>query len=423
VVFIDVSNVVRAMDEVKKVLYLSYDGMTDSLGQSQVLPYLVGLGKKENIQFHLISFEKPERFVKFKSEIQIICDKNNITWHPLSYTKKPPLLSTLYDVQRMKSLAFRLNKTKSFTIVHCRSYLSAMVGLKMKRNFGTKFLFDMRGFWADERVEGKIWKLENPVFKQTYNFFKKQEATFISQADGIVSLTRKGKEVIQKWPAWQKNKVSIDVIPCCADLDLFNPSNIQKDNQDRVKTALEISNDTFILGYVGSIGTWYMLPEMLDFFKALLRKRPLAIFLFVTNDNPETIIEKAVAKGINKNALRIVSSSRLKMPLYISLFDFSIFFILPCFSKQASSPVKQGEIMGMGVPLLCNSGIGDSDSIVHKHHAGIVLETLTSERFKKIDLNKLEFNTQSIRDGAKDYFDIEKGIKIYSDIYKRLWKK
>ena len=38
------------------ILYLSYDGMTDPLGQSQVLPYLAGLSKK-GFRFHLISFE------------------------------------------------------------------------------------------------------------------------------------------------------------------------------------------------------------------------------------------------------------------------------------------------------------------------------------------------------------------------------
>ena len=45
----------------KHALYLSYDGMTDPLGQSQVLPYIIGLQQK-GIAFTLISFEKIERF-------------------------------------------------------------------------------------------------------------------------------------------------------------------------------------------------------------------------------------------------------------------------------------------------------------------------------------------------------------------------
>jgi glycosyltransferase involved in cell wall biosynthesis len=212
------------------ILYLSYDGMTDSLGQSQVLPYLKGL-TKEGYKFHIVSFEKPERFGKFKNEIQAICDENAITWHPLTYTKNPPLLSTIYDVRRMRSLARRLHKTHDFKIIHCRSYLSAMVGLAMKRSFGTKFLFDMRGFWADERVEGKIWSLKNPLFKIVYNFFKKKEKDYFLNADYIVSLTHAGKKEITLWKGFEQLEQRIEVIPCCADLEKFNPEKISAEEK------------------------------------------------------------------------------------------------------------------------------------------------------------------------------------------------
>ena len=51
-----------------KVLYISYDGMTDPLGQSQVLPYLCGLSKS-GYQFTILSFEKKQRL---KNERHII---------------------------------------------------------------------------------------------------------------------------------------------------------------------------------------------------------------------------------------------------------------------------------------------------------------------------------------------------------------
>ncbi|MEI9956314.1 MAG: hypothetical protein WDM90_08440 [Ferruginibacter sp.] len=47
------------------------------------------------------------------------------------------------------------------------------------------------------------------------------------------------------------------------------------------------------------------------------------------------------------------------MPLLLSLSQFSVFFIKPCYSKQSSSPTKHGEIMAMGIPLITNSGVGD----------------------------------------------------------------
>ena len=177
---------------VKNILYLSYDGMTDPLGQSQVLPYIIGLTKK-GYHFHLISFEKPDRFIAHKKDILQICEENNITWVPMLYTKRPPLFSTMWDVWRMKKKAFELNKEYSFSMVHCRSYLSALIGLSMKRRFKTAFLFDMRGFWADERVDGNIWNLKNPVYRWVYHFFKRQELLFLNEADYTVSLTLSGK--------------------------------------------------------------------------------------------------------------------------------------------------------------------------------------------------------------------------------------
>jgi glycosyltransferase involved in cell wall biosynthesis len=209
--------------------------MTDPLGQSQVLPYIIGLSKK-GFRFHLISFEKLDRYTKLRIDIQVLCDENDITWHPKIYTKKPPLLSTLYDVWRMRKLSFKLNKSYQFSIVHCRSYLSAMVGLAMKKKFKTKFLFDMRGFWADERVDGNIWNLKNPVFKLTYKFFKSQELKFLIYSDQIVSLTHAGKKEMCNWLDIKDLFEKITVIPCCADLDLFK-------HMDRVI-------DQFSIGYL-----------------------------------------------------------------------------------------------------------------------------------------------------------------------------
>ena len=44
------------------ILYLTYDGITDPLGQSQILPYLFGLSKNNNYKITIISFEKNENF-------------------------------------------------------------------------------------------------------------------------------------------------------------------------------------------------------------------------------------------------------------------------------------------------------------------------------------------------------------------------
>jgi glycosyltransferase involved in cell wall biosynthesis len=393
--------------------------MTDPLGQSQVLPYLVGLSK-EGYSFHLISFEKDERFLQHREHIQAICDAAGITWHPLSYTKKPPLLSTIYDVQRMKHLAHKLHEKHTFKIVHCRSYIAALVGLGMKKKFGIKFLFDMRGFWANERVDGKIWNLSNPIFKRVYDYFKKKELQFFKEADYTISLTYNGKNEIESWKEFGKKKPQVEVIPCCVDLELFNPENINETDQTNLRKTLNIESNEFILGYVGSIGTWYMLSEMLDYFKQLKATKPSAKFLFVTGENPSTIINLSQEKGINLEDIIITSCRHNEVPLNISLFDKSIFFIRPTYSKKASSPTKQGEIMAMGIPLICNAGVGDTDLVVEQYHAGQVLKDLTDAAYFQSLETDFEFIKSKTMEGAREFYGLKEGVQKYLKVYKSM---
>ena len=409
------------MDEVKNILYLSYDGMTDPLGQSQVLPYIIGLSKK-GFRFHLISFEKPERFEKLKADIQQICDQHNITWHPRIYTKKPPLFSTLYDVWRMRKLAFNLHGKHNFSIIHCRSYLSAMVGLAMKHKLNTKFLFDMRGFWADERIDGKIWSLSNPVFKVVYQFFKRKERQFFLESDHVISLTHNGKDEICSWTGFNHLKEKIDVIPCCADLTKFNPLKITENKKTELQQNLKIEPNQFVLGYVGSIGTWYMLDEMLQLFKSLSSEKPNSIFLFVSGDDANYILNKARELSISIDSIRIQSAKHNEVSSFISLFSASVFFIRPTYSKKASSPTKQGELMSMGIPIICNSGVGDTDIIVEKYQAGLVLDTLENDAFSKINWDSIPFEKERSQQGAQEFYGLENGVENYFNVYRKLFQ-
>ena len=108
-----------------------------------------------------------------------------------------------------------------------------------------------------------------------------------------------------------------------------------------------------------------MLEEMLSFFKELKIKKTNSKFLFITRDNPNIILEKAKQKNIETSSIKIISSSRGNMPNYISASNFSIFFIIPSFSKKASCPTKMGEIMSWNT-IICNSGVGDVDEIMNK---------------------------------------------------------
>ena len=394
--------------------------MTDPLGQSQVIPYLISLAKAGN-KISLISFEKESSYQKSKNDIENLLANNQIIWIPLQYSKRPLILSTIWDILKLKRTVRKLYNKNKFDIIHCRSYISALIGLKCKKKFSSFFIFDMRGFWADERVDGKIWNLYNPVYSLIYGYFKRQERKFLVEADHIVVLTHTAKKIINSWLENIKQSDNISVIPCSVDMELFNYQNINETDIAILRNEIKIEIDDFILTYIGSIGTWYMLPEMFEFFSVLKQNKPGSKFLFITKEDPNNIYAEGLKHNINKNDIIVRACERKDIPVYLSLSHASIFFIQPCFSKKASSPTKQGELMSMGIPVICNSGIGDTDLIINEAESGILIKTFSKNSYQdavmQID-NALKIEKRKTRAVATKYYDLEIASKTYIDIYK-----
>jgi glycosyltransferase involved in cell wall biosynthesis len=297
-----------------------------------------------------------------------------------------------------------LGRKNVFDMIHCRSYIPAIFGLKYKRKWNTKLLFDMRGLWADERVDGGLWNLKNPIFKIIYNYFKKKERQFFKQSDHTISLTHNGKKNIINHSIFSHLKKNISVIPCCTDLNLFKP--------------VERDSNSFTIGYLGSLGTWYLLKEMLVFFQKINEKIPDSKFHFLTKDNPDIIFDHCDNLGIDRKNIFVEESDREDIPFKTRNWNFSLCFIKPSFSKIFSSPTKQGELMGMGIPIICNSGVGDVDFIVEKYKSGFVLKDLNKVNFEII-LNA-NFKKQKLIEGANQYFSLEKGVMSYLKIYRKI---
>lgn len=393
----------------KHILYISYDGLTDPLGQSQILPYLMGLNKQYGYTFSVISAEKVDNYQAKSQLIHDLIAGFGIHWQPVFYTKKPPVFSTLWDLRKIWKKATQIYKQKPYEIVHARSYLSALIALRLKKKFKTKFIFDMRGFWADERIDGGLWNLKSPLYNKIYLYFKKKEKEFLQQADYTISLTHNAKQEIQSWEGFAQTP--IQVIPCCVDLEIFKPS----ENPISKSKSLTIS-------YLGSIGTWYLLKEMLLFYKNLLEKYPDAIFSFITAENPQPILEEAKNLQLPLTQIKIKKANRNEVPLMLAESHFSLFFIKDAYSKKASSATKMAEILAMGIPIITND-IGDHQYLASKYNFGCLLQNLDSHSIQKAieqipDL--LNISSESLIRIAQDYFSLEKGVESYAQVYQKI---
>ena len=50
-------------------IYITYDGLLDPLGASQIIPYVSAIASQEE-QLCILSFEKPDRFRKYSDQLR-----------------------------------------------------------------------------------------------------------------------------------------------------------------------------------------------------------------------------------------------------------------------------------------------------------------------------------------------------------------
>ena len=390
------------------VIYMCYDGVLEPLGESQVVAYLEILADAHDI--HLISFEKPADTAR-PGHAAGMADRlrtTGITWHPRRYHKRPKILSTLWDMGAAMALAVRLAFRHRARLLHARSVLCAAMLYPARLLGRGRLLVDIRGFWADERVDGGMI----PANGLVYRVLKVMERAMLRDADHVVTLTRASVPVLRDDPRLGRTAAPITVIPTCADLSLFSPGE-----RDR-STPLTI-------GYAGQVGTWYMLNEMLAFFTAVRRHRPDARLLIV-NTNQQAAVRAAVVRmGIDPDAVEIVGSGREGMPALMQRMDVGLALIHPFFSKIASAPTKLAEYLGCGVPVVGNAGCGDMAQIIEEDRVGVAMADTKPETIEAAALALLDrLNDPALADrcaaSARKHFSLSEGAERYRTIYRSL---
>lgn len=408
----------------KRILFISYDGMTDPLGQSQVIPYLAGL-TKFGYTFTLLSCDKPAKMLLYKDAVHKLLAPYPIKWVSIVYHKSPPVLSSWYDYRMLRKTAVALHKKEPFHLVHTRVGVPALVGYWLKQHLGIKLLNDIRGFWADERVDGGMWNMRNPVYKYIYRFFRRKEDDFIRTADYNTCLTHAAQREVHTWKQIPNQPIPLEVIPCSADMDLFDPASIDEQQKVALKVELGIHEGDLIISYLGSIGGWYLTEEMIRFCKLLSGRMPKARFLFISPHLHEVIAAAAEKYGLPSDKLIVKHGERPDIPMLLSLSDYCVFFIKPCYSKISSSPTKHGEIMAMGIPVITNSGVGDVKEVIEKYNAGYVVEDFTDNAFMTV-VDQIvagkTFDKRAIREGARAFYSLEKAVDRYREVYEKIFQ-
>jgi glycosyltransferase involved in cell wall biosynthesis len=385
----DVAGPASSAGDRPRIVYISYDGVDEPLGRSQVLSYLGRLAPSYRIT--LISFEKSAgAHARLGDEVA----RAGIEWLPQRYHARPPVLSTILDVLAGRRALRRAAQHGGPAIVHVRSYVPALIASSARSRAGGKLLFDIRGFWADERVEGGLWRSGGLLYRTA----KHWEQRFFANADAVVTLTEASIPQVRSWVG--ARAVDIEVIPTCVDLSRF------RDRPERPGGAHAV--------WSGSIGTWYRF----DLTPRLAR----ALSLPLTVISRQAELARRLLAGYPASVRSVAPEA---MPGELFAGDVGLCLIKSSYSKIASAPTRFAEYLAAGMPVVVTPGVGDLEAIVQDHGVGVVLrgeddrsiaEAATRARELAADPGARE----RCRRLALERFDVDAGSARYAAIYRRL---
>lgn len=407
--------------EGRRVLFISYNGMLEPLGQTQVLPYLRALAKR-GVRFTLLSFERARAFTPEgatqREQLRRELADQGIEWHWLRYHQRPSLPATIYDVLAGIRKASSLVKRNKVEMVHARSHIPATIALALKKRFGTKMIFDLRGLMAEEYVDAEHWQKDSLPYRIT----KSTERQILGATDAIVTLTEKIWPIIQDWEGLRGRTPHHEVIPCCVDLDRFR---FNEENRARRRQELGL-NDQFTIVYSGSLDGWYLTEKMADFFASFAQRDSRAHLLWLTTGNHERVKELMKTRGVSLDQFSVFAVAAAEVPSYLAAADAGLAFIKRCVSKLASSPTKNGEYLACGLPLIINTGIGDSDALVDRWRAGVLVSDFTEDQYALAAdsiaaMAAAPGAREKARRVAEQLFDLETvAAERYASLYERV---
>jgi len=392
-------------------LYLCYFGLREPLVQTQVLPYLREIQKLAELKVNLLTFEPDFKEKWTAEEIELEkqrLEKEGIYWSFLPYHKIPSVPATIYDVLNGVRFILKLSRKEKFDIFHARAHIPLLISLIARLFIKSKIIFDIRGLMAEEYVDAGVWR-ENSI---PFRIIKRIERLGLKHADKVVVLTNRMREYLVE--NGFKNNEDIEVVPCCVD-----SSRIAVDDNSQ-------KNKRFELIYAGSVTGLYLLREMGLFFLELKKLKSDAFFRILTVSPPDFVNKIFQEIGIKKNDFQVQKVPPSEVLNFMKKAHLAISFRKSTFSQIAASPTKVPEFLAVGLPIVSNSGIGDSDAIITKEKIGVILDDFRDkDYFEAVEKIESLINDKNLPELCKKIanqeFDLERigGVR-YRRLYQQL---
>jgi len=405
-----------------RALFVTNNGLSDHIGTAQVLPYLEGLSARGH-EIVCISVERPDKNEVYFQDVVPRLVRAGIKHSPiLRYDEAVANRVERYAMPRLLSTRVqRVVDDFSPDLLHCRSYMPLAATLRANSNQQVPFIFDMRGFWVDERRESGVWR--GPAGMAYAHYFRKLEAKAFQSASGIVTLTRAARIAVRAHPGF--TGATTEVIPCSVDQTVFKP-DLHVRNEAR--ESLGFSANELVLVHLGSTGPLYRMDATFRLMSRLEAHGQPVRLLVLGPHSVSDIVSLAARARIKLRPEQVTCLLRPhhEVPACLNAADVGLSFRLQSRSSLGVSATKLAEYLSCGLPVISNDGVGDIHQILPDDTIGLVLDDLSDSSIeaaaKQIMLAPFAAR-ETIHAHAMRFFAIEDAIDKYDALYQRASRK
>lgn len=400
----------------KNVLFITWDGPQTTYLKGLFLPIFIEL-QKHGYKFHIIQYSWNEK--NYISDMDEYCKNYSIEYKHIKVHRKPSvsigsLLTCFLSIFKLRKFI----KNWDIDIVMPRSTLPALsLLLSKKKNDKYKLIFDADGLPLDERVE---FNNSNPL-GFNHNFLRLIETQMTMRADKVIVRSEKAKEILFHRIGAGFNIDKFHLVSNGRDSNFFKVYS--NENSKMIRNKLNVKHDELLIVFVGTLAPKYSIDKMLLFFKKLKEHINESKFLVISRDH--TLLNKHIEKYKNLNKDIILKTlDNNEVSQYLNACDLGLAIIKNTFSMQAVAPIKMGEYLMSGVPVIATSGIGDTFMIDNNN--GFLLENITDTEIENSikwflsKKDKLRNDNKNIALKGKKYFSFENSISQYLTVLEKI---
>ena len=391
-------------------LYLSRNGLLEPLGQSQVFAYLRGLSRDYNIT--LITYEKDEDWAD-KARLQKArrdCKDLGIRWLPQHFRQRPKIVAPAFSMIRMVWLVRREVRRSGIRLIHARSNIPAATALAVSWMTGVPFLFDLRSLFPEELITAR--RMRRGSFLHRAIIWA--ERVCLAKSAAVISQTHAAVNHLKSVYPTELKDQRLVMIPTCADLDRFTP-------------PLDRPSGPTVHGCIGTIlSGWFRTDWLAAWLSAVAQDDTDARFDIVTRDDADRV--RVALDPMNKFGDRLTIGPRPseEMPAAVRGHDLTVMFYAGGeVSELGRSPTRMAEVLGCGLPVVANEGVGDVADIIRRYNVGVVVKD-GSQAAMMAALDELKALRSDpdlpsrCRKAAEEVFSLQAGTEAYRKLYAKI---